>query len=173
LRVHGDPLAILPAARKAVQQMDPNLPLIRPMKQREQFDTTIADHVLFARLAGFFGFLGVLLVATGLYGTLAYRVNLRTAEIGVRMAIGARREQVVWMILKESMLLTILGVIIGLPMAMLVGRALAASLYNVKPLDAGSYLLSILGIAVVSLVASAIPAARAASVNPMRALRME
>jgi ABC-type antimicrobial peptide transport system permease subunit len=77
------------------------------------------------------------------------------------------------MILKESMLLTILGVIIGLPMAMLVGRALAASLYNVKPLDAGSYLLSILGIAVVSLVASAIPAARAASVNPMRALRME
>ena len=103
MRVHGDPLAILPAARKAVQQLDPNLPLIRPMTQRAQFDTTISNQILFARLAGFFGLLAVVLVATGLYGTLAYRVNMRTAEIGVRMAMGARRGQVVWMILRDSL----------------------------------------------------------------------
>src|ERR1035438_2815569 len=92
---------------------------------------TISQHVLFARLAGFFGFLAVILVATGLYGTLAYRVSMRTAEIGVRMAVGARREQVVWMILKDSLVLTAFGVMMGVPLAMLVGHALASSLYEI------------------------------------------
>ena len=173
LRVHGDPLAILPAARKVVQQLDPNLPLIRPMTQRAQFETTIAHQILFARLAGFFGFLAVVLVGTGLYGTLAYRVSMRTAEIGVRMAVGARRGQVVWMILKDSLVLTVAGVAIGVPLAMLVGRAMASSLYGIKPLDAVTYLLAVTGVAVVALVASAVPASRAASVDPMRALRQE
>jgi predicted permease len=173
MRAHGDPLAILPSARKVVQQLDPNLPLIRPMTQREQFDTTISDHVLFARLAGFFGFLAVVLVATGLYGTLAYRVSMRTAEIGVRMAVGARREQVVWMILKDSLLLTVAGVFMGVPLAMLVGRALTSSLYGVRPLDAVSYLVAVAGVAAVAFAASALPAGRAASVDPMRALRTE
>ena len=133
LRMHGDPLAILPAARKVVQQLDPNLPLIQPMTQRAQFDTTIAHQTLFARLAGFFGFLAVVLVGTGLYGTLAYRVSMRTAEIGVRMAVGARRGQVVWMILKDSLALTIAGVAFGVPLAMLAGHALASSLYGDSP----------------------------------------
>jgi len=173
MRMHGDPLAILPAARKAVQQIDPNLPLIRPMTQRAQFETTIAHQILFARLAGFFGFLAVVLVATGLYGTLAYRVSLRTAEIGVRMAVGARRGQVVWMILRDSLVLTAAGVAAGVPLAMLVGRALTSSLYGVKPLDAATYLLAMMGVAVVAMAASAVPAGRAASVDPMRALRTE
>jgi predicted permease len=173
MRVHGVPLAILPAARKVVQQLDPNLPLIQPMTQRAQYDTTISGQTLFARLAGFFGILAVVLVATGLYGSLAYRVSVRTAEIGVRMAVGARREQVVWMILKESLLLTVVGVLFGIPLAMLVGRALTSSLYGVKPLDAVSYLVAVVGVAVVALAASALPAGRAASVDPMTALRTE
>lgn len=173
MRVHGDPLAILPAARKTVQAIDPNLPLIRPMTQRAQFDTTISGQTLFARLAGFFGFLAVVLVATGLYGSLAYRVNMRTAEIGVRMAVGARRGQVVWMILKDSLALTVAGVALGVPLAMVVGRLLASSLYGVKPLDAASYAIAVAGVALVALVASAVPAGRAANVDPMRALRTE
>jgi ABC-type antimicrobial peptide transport system permease subunit len=173
MRVHGDPLAILPAAQKVVQQIDSNLPLIRPITQRAQFETTIAHQILFARLAGFFGFLAVVLVATGLYGALAYRVSQRTAEIGVRMAVGAGRGQVVWMILKDSLTLTVGGVVIGVPLAMLVGRALASTLYGITPLDAATYLLAVAGVTVVALVASAIPAGRAASVDPMRALRME
>jgi predicted permease len=173
MRVHGEPLAILPAARRVVQQMDPNLPLIRPTTQQAQFDTTISEQVLFARLAGFFGLLAVVLVATGLYGTLAYRVNMRTAEIGVRMAVGARREQVVWMILKDSLLLTAVGVVMGVPLAMLVGRALTSSLYGVKPLDTVSYLLAVVGEAVVALAASAVPAGRAAGIDPITALRTE
>jgi predicted permease len=173
MRVHGDPLAILPAARKVVQQLDPNLPLIKPMTQRDQFDTTISQQILFARLAGCFGFLAVLLVATGLYGTLAYRVSMRTAEIGVRMAVGAQRGQVVWMILRGSLLLTAAGVVMGVPLAMLVGHALTASLYGVKPLDAMSYALAVVGVSVVALAASAVPAARAASVDPLKALRTD
>ena len=173
MRVHGEPLAILPATRQAVQQIDPNLPLIRPMTQRAQYDTTISSQLLFARLAGFFGLLAIVLVATGLYGTLAYRVNHRTAEIGIRMAMGARRGQVVWMVLRDSLLLTALGVAIGIPLAILAGRALASSLYGVKPLDGVSYLLSAIGVAGVALIASALPARRAASVEPMTALRTE
>jgi len=173
LRVLGDPLAILPAARKVVQQLDPDLPLIKPMTQLAQFETTISNQVLFARLAGFFGFLAVVLVATGLYGTLAYRASMRTAEIGVRMALGARRGQVLWMILKESLALTAIGMAVGVPLAMLVGHSLASSLYGVKPLDATSYLAAVAGVALVALSASAVPAGRAAKTDPMRALRTE
>lgn len=173
MRVNGDPLAILPSARKVVQQMDPNLALIKPMTQRAQYDTTISSQLLFARLAEFFGLLAVVLVATGLYGTLAYRVSRRTAEIGVRMAMGAGRRQVVWMILRDSLLLTAFGVAAGVPLAIFVGRALSSSLYGVKPLDALTYAVAILGVGLVALVASATPASRAASVDPMRALRTE
>jgi ABC-type antimicrobial peptide transport system permease subunit len=89
------------------------------------------------------------------------------------MAVGARRGQVVWMILKDSLVLTVAGVVIGVPLATLVGRALASSLYGIQPLDAVTYLLAVVGVAVVALVASAIPAIRAASIDPMRALRVE
>ncbi|MGB7137410.1 MAG: ABC transporter permease [Acidobacteriaceae bacterium] len=169
----ADPLAILPAVGKVVAQMDSNAPLIQPALQQEQFDTTISQQLLFARLAEFFGLLAVVLVATGLYGPLAYRVNRRTAEIGVRMAVGARRSQVVWMILEDSLLLTAFGVVTGVPLAMLLGRGLASSLYGVQPLDALSYALAVAGVAAVALAASAVPAARAASVDPLRALRTE
>ena len=173
MRVKGAPLAILPSAQKVVQQLDPNLPLIKPMTQRAQYDTTISSQLMFARLAEFFGLLAVVLVATGLYGTLSYRVNRRTAEIGVRMAMGAGRGQVVWMILRDSLRLTAIGVVVGIPLAMLVGRALSSSLYGVKPLDALTYALSIAGVTIVALIASATPASRAASVDPLKALRTE
>jgi predicted permease len=173
LRVHGEPLAILPAARKALQQIDPNLPLIEPMTQHAQYETTISNQLLFARLAGFFGLLAVVLVATGLYGTLAYRVNSRTVEIGVRMAVGAQRGQVVWMVLRDSLLLTAIGVGIGIPLAALVAKALTASLYGVQPWDAATYALAISGVALVAVAASMVPARRAANVDPLSALRAE
>ncbi len=173
MRVKGAPLAILPSAQKVVQQLDPNLPLIKPMTQRAQYDTTISGQIMFARLAEFFGLLAAVLVATGLYGTLSYRVNRRTAEIGVRMAMGAGRGQVVWMILRGSLLLTAVGVAAGVPFAILVGRALSSSLYGVRPLDAFTYALAVAGVTLVALVSSAVPAGQAASVDPLKALRTE
>jgi len=173
MRVHGDALAILPAVQKVVAQMDPNVPLIDPRLQQEQFERTISQQLLFARLAEFFGLLAVVLVAAGLYGTLAYRVNRRTAEIGVRMAVGATRGHVVWMILRNSLLLSALGVVVGIPLAAMAARALSSSLYGVRPLDPMSYLVAAAGVAAVALAASAAPASRAASVDPLRALRTE
>ncbi len=173
MRVHGDPLAILPSARQVVQQMDPNLPLIQPVTQRAQFDLTISRQLLFARLAGFFGLLAVVLVATGVYGTLAYRVNNRTSEIGVRMAMGAQRRQVVWMVLRDSLMLTGVGVVIGIPLSLLLGKALTSALYGVQPYDAVSYVFAAIGIAAVAIAASVIPARRAAGVDPLTALRSE
>jgi predicted permease len=173
MRVHGNALAILPAVNRTVAQMDPNAPLIEPMLQRTQFEDSISTQLMFARLAEFFGLLAIVLVATGLYGTLAYRVNTRTAEIGVRMAMGARRGQVVWMILRDTLLLTAIGVLAGVPLSYFVGRALASSLYGVKPLDLISYGVAVIGVAAVALAASATPAARAATVDPLKALRTE
>jgi predicted permease len=173
LRVQGNPLAILPAARKVLQQMDPNLPLIQPMTQQAQFETTISQQLLFARLAGFFGLLAVLLVATGLYGTLAYRVNNRTVEIGVRMAVGARRGQVVWMVLRDSLILTVVGVAIGVPLASMTASALTSALYGVEPYDGVTYLWAVCGVPFVAVVASLVPARRAAKVDPLSALRAE
>lgn len=173
LRVAGTPLAILPAAQKVVAQMDPNLPLLKPMEQRAQYEETISHQLLFARLAGFFALLAVVLVATGLYGTLAYRVNNRTVEIGVRMAVGARRGQVVWMVLRDSLVLTAIGTVIGIPFAALAGRALASSLYGVAPDSLAIMTTAVISIAIVALAASMIPARRAANVDPLTALRSE
>lgn len=173
LRTHGDPLAILPSAGKVVRQLDPNLPLIDPITQRAQYETTIAHQLLFARLAGFFGLLAVVLIATGLYGTLSYRVSNRTVEIGVRLAVGAQRSQVLWMVLRESLVLTAVGVAAGLPLALFVGRALRSALYGVTPFDSISYLSAAVIVSVVALTASAIPARRAATLDPLEALRSE
>jgi predicted permease len=169
----GDALAILPEVRKTVAGMDPDVPIIQPILQREQFEQTISRQLLFARLAEFFALLAIVLLATGLYGALAYRVHMRTAEIGVRMAVGAQRAQVMWMILRQSLMLTAAGVAAGLPLAMLAGRALSSSLYGVQPFDPVTYLFALIGLVIVALAASAVPAARAAGVDPLTALRVD
>jgi predicted permease len=173
MRVPGDPMTMLPTVRKVIAQIDPDIPLLEPMTQSAVFAQSIAQQALFARLAGCFGMLAVVLIATGLYGTLAYRVSRRSAEIGVRMALGAQRLQVVWMVLRGSLLLTATGVAIGIPLAMAAGKGLESSLYGMKSLDIASYMFAILGVAIVALFASAVPAGRAASVDPLSALRAD
>jgi predicted lysophospholipase L1 biosynthesis ABC-type transport system permease subunit len=173
LRVTGDPVAMQSTMRRLIAQMDPDMPLLDPMSQSAVFEQSISQQVLFARLACCFGTLAVVLIATGLYGTLAYRVGLRRAEIGVRMALGARRLQIVWMILRGSLLLCAVGVVLGLPLAMAAGKGLESSLYGISSLDVSSYAFAIVGVALVALLASAVPASRAANVSPTIALRVE
>ncbi|HEU5451927.1 MAG TPA: FtsX-like permease family protein, partial [Terriglobales bacterium] len=173
LRVHGDPTAILPAAQRVVQDFGPDLPLMQPMTQQEQYDLSISQDKLVARLSTFFGILAALLVATGLYGTLAYRVNRRTSEIGVRMALGAQRAQVLWMILRESLLLCAIGAAVGLPLSFAAARLLRSMLFEMSPGDPLSFVAALLGVAAVAMAAGLIPARRASSVDPMIALRYE
>ena len=117
--------------------------------------------------------LAALLVATGLYGTLAYRVSRRTAEIGVRMALGAEQRQVLWMVLCEGLRVTVVGMLAGLPLAVVGARVLRSMLFGLGPGDPLTFVGALLGFTLVTLVASLVPARRAASVSPTQALRME
>jgi predicted permease len=173
LRTEGYPTALLPVMRRAVAEFGPDLPLLEPMTQQEQFEKSYTDERLSARLAICFGFLAALLVATGLYGTLAYRVSRRTSEIGVRMALGAQRRQVLWMVLRESLVVSVAGIIVGLPLAVVGARVLRSMLFGLGPGDPLAFAAAILGLAIVVLAASLIPAQRAAKVDPMVALRYE
>lgn len=112
----GDPARLLSDVRRAMYLFAPDLPLLQPMTQQEQYERSYSDGRLVARLAVFFGLLAALLVATGLYGTLSYTVSRRTAEVGVRMALGARGGQVPWMVLRGSLLVSLAGVVLGLPL---------------------------------------------------------
>jgi ABC-type antimicrobial peptide transport system permease subunit len=111
----------------------------------------------------------VLLVATGLYGTLAYRVDRRTSEIGVRMALGAQRGQLLWTVLRESLLVSGAGILAGVPVAIAGARLMRSMLFGVHPGDMISFLLALFGVILVALAASIIPARRAAALDPIGA----
>jgi ABC-type antimicrobial peptide transport system permease subunit len=173
LHTTGDPEALIPSVRAVLREIDPNVPMQKPMTQRAQFDESYSEARLFARLAMFFGIIAILLVATGLYGTLAYRVSKRTPEIGVRMAMGAQRVQVLWMVLRESLLISVIAVLVGLPLAFAGAQLMRSMLFGVMPGDWASFAIAIAGITAGVLASSLIPARRAASVDPMVALRYE
>jgi predicted permease len=173
VHTQGDPEGLIPSIRQVLREVDPNLPMEKPMTQRAQFDESFSEPRLFARLAMFFGLIAALLVATGLYGTLAYRVSRRTPEIGVRMALGAQRPGVLWMILRESLLISVAGAGVGVLLAIAAARLMQSMLFGVSPGDLFSFMCAVFGVMLVALIASAIPARRAASVDPITALRYE
>jgi predicted permease len=173
VRIAGAPSAFWPLAQKTVGQYAPDLPLLKPITQQAQFEDSISQERLVARLALCFGGLAVLLVATGLYGMLAYGIKRRTSELGVRMAIGAQPRELLWMILRESLMISAAGIVIGLPFTFFAMRALTSLLYGLAPNDPLTFGLGVLGIVLVSLAASLSPAMRAASMDPLVALRYE
>jgi predicted permease len=173
LRTSGDTAAALGQARQALMEVDPDLTLLRPMTQQAQFDQSISDERLLARLAMFFGMIAALLVATGLYGTLSYRVGRRTPEIGVRMAIGARRGEILWMVLRESVAVSIAAVVLGVPAAVAAASLGRSMLFGLGAADPMTLVGAVGGITLIAVGSSLIPARRAASVDPMIALRYE
>src|SRR6266852_897370 len=173
LRTESNPAAFLPSVQRVIQDMGPDLAALQPMTQQAQFEASFSQAHLFARLALFFGLLAALLVATGLYGTLAYRVSRRSAEFGVRMALGASPRQVLWIIARESLILSIAGVVLGLPLAIVGARLLRSFLFGLAPEDPLALVLAVLGTCAVVVVASVIPARRATHVDPLVALRYE
>jgi predicted permease len=173
LRSAGSPLALLPEVRRAMTEFAPGLPLLKPGTQQDMFEDSLSSDRLFARLASFFGLLAVLLVATGLYGTLAFKVARRTSEIGIRMALGAQRHQVLWLVLRESLVLCLVGVLVGLPAAIAGARLLRSMLFGLQPFDMLTFIAALLAVVAVALAAGAIPARKASSVMPTVALRCE
>ena len=173
LHSSGDAKGLLAEAARVLRGMDANLPLEKPITQREQFDETISQERLIAILSAFFGALAAFLVAVGLYGTISYSVSRRTMEIGLRMALGAQRKEVLGMVLRESLLLAAVGLGIGALMAFGVGRAMRSMLFGLNPANLTACLLALMGIVTVVAVATFFPARRATSIDPIRALRME
>lgn len=173
VRVKGEATALLPSIERAVRSLDPNLPLENPMSQQAVFEKSYAQQEMFSRLSAFFGLLAALLVAVGLYGTLSYRLSRRTAEIGVRMALGARPIQVLQMLVGESMQIALSGIVLGFLVAVLSAGLMESLLFGLKPRDPITFIGALVVVVLVSLAASLLPARRAAAIAPMQALRIE
>lgn len=173
IRTKGNASTVLPSIERAVRDINPNLPLENPMTQQAVFEHSYAQQEMFSRLSAFFGLLAALLVAVGLYGTLAYRLARRTSEIGVRMALGARPVQVLIMLLRESVQFTLAGLLAGLVIALVSVGVMRSLLFGLQPRDPMTFVVAFVMVVLVALTASLVPARRAASIAPMQALRVE
>ncbi len=172
-RVRGDPAAFAPTLRRAVADVDPNLPLFEVQTMTEVARLSYWDKRLYGILFASFAVIALILAAVGVYGVMSYAVSQRTHEIGVRVALGAQLRDVLSMVVRRGVVLTVLGLAIGLVGAFLVTRVLAGVLFGVSPTDPASYIGISLVLFAVGLVASYVPARRAARVEPAVALRYE
>ena len=173
LRVGMDPAEMFPTLRKAVTELDPDVPFYRMRTLDEQVANSLITERLLATLSGGFGLLATLLAAMGLYGVMAFMVARRTREIGIRMALGASGGSVLWLVMREVLLLVSMGVVIGLPAALGLTRLVQAQLFGVAPSDGVTLCVATAGIAAVALLSGYLPARRATGIDPMRALHWE
>jgi predicted permease len=176
IRTQGDPATYIATVREAVREVDSKLPVADIKTQVQQASETLSMERLFTKLLSLFGVLAQLLAAVGLYGVMAYSVSQRTHEIGVRMALGATRATVLQMILKQGMVLTIVGIVVGLGSAYFLAtylESLTSMLFGVKPRDPLTFAFIAVFLGLVALLACFIPARRATKVDPLVALRYE
>lgn len=169
----GNHAALEEQIRRAIAEVDPNLTVMQLDRYDGILRREFAQEMLIARLTSLFGALALVLAAVGLYGVTAYTVEQRTSEIGIRMALGADRMSVVKMVLRGAFLQLVIGLAIGIPIAIGAGRAMANQLFGVKPYDPLALAGVTVLLALAALIAAMVPAQRAASVEPVEALRAE
>src|SRR5438067_6377756 len=173
VRTASDPASLIAAVRETIRRLDPNLPLTNLTTQAEAVEGRLAQERLFAQAYVLFGLLALALASIGLFGVMSYSVARRTNEIGIRMALGARRADVVSLVMKESMTMVGVGVVIGLAGAFGASRFVATLLFGLAPTDPLTIGLAVSVMIVVSAFAGYLPARRAARVDPMVAIRYE
>ena len=173
VRTSMPPLSLLPGMRSILHEIDPNLAPERPMTQAAQFEESYTTPMLFARLAMAFGVIAVVLVATGLYGTLTYGLQRRRREIGVRMALGALRRDVLKLIFLESLRVAAIGFMLGLPLSLAVAYGMRSQLYQLNSFDLASFTAASAMTLAVAVGASVLPARTAANLNPLDTIRSE
>lgn len=173
LQLHGSMEGLEAQVRHTLSDVDPNLTLLDIQTMQEQVDGNLNQQRTIAQMTGLFGILALILAAIGLYGVTAYAVERRTSEIGVRMALGANRGNIVRLVLRGAFLQILIGLAIGIPISIGCGRLIAAQLYQVKSWDPLVLSGSVIALGICALIASIIPAQRAASIDPVKALRTE
>ena len=173
VRAPGDPTASMAAVRQAVQRIDPNLPIYDMKSMQVQVDESLFVERMVAALSVAFGALASLLAAIGLYGVMSYAVARRTREIGIRMALGAERSRVLWLVLREVALLASVGVLVGGAAALWLTRQVQAQLFGIAPNDPATFGGAVALLGIVAIAAGYMPARRATAIDPMAALRSE
>jgi predicted permease len=173
LRSNADPLVLIPALRREIHTLDSNLPIYDLKTFMQQKNESLAQERLIATLSGFFGSVALLLASMGIYGVLSYSVRRRTREIGIRMSLGAARGKVLWMVLRECLLMVAAGMMIGVPLSLWLSRLAASQLFGLAAWDPMALGVAGLILILIAIGAGMIPALRASSVNPVTALRYE
>jgi predicted permease len=173
VRTQGDPRAVASDVRKAIAQAAPDLPIQDVATVAERVNRLLAQERLIAELTAFFGIVALLLACIGIYGLISYAVARRTAEMGIRMALGARRASVVWLVLREALTLVLIGLAAGVVLVFAVARLVAGLLFGVSPTDPVTLSATALVMLSVAAVAAYLPARRASRVDPMSSLRYE
>ena len=173
LRTDGDPMRQANRIRQIVQSADSRVPVTNLVTQATEIDRTINQEIVMARLGTTFAILALVIACVGLYGTMLYAVARRTREIGIRVALGARRGGVVWMVIKEMLILTMLGLAISVPLARGSAQFVSSFLFDMKTNDTSAIVIALVTLMAASLVASYGPARRATRIEPTTALREE
>jgi predicted permease len=173
IRTTGDPALLAGAVRGAFAEIDPNLPVLMVKTIREQVNQRMDNERFISQLSSSFSLLALLLACIGLYGVMNYEVARRTNEIGVRMALGAQANGVLWLVLRESLVLLGVGIAFGVPAALATTRLLKSQLFGLSASDPVTFAVAILAVGMVTLLAAYFPARRATKVDPMVALRYE
>jgi ABC-type antimicrobial peptide transport system permease subunit len=173
LRTASSPAALIPAVRRTVNDTDSNVPIFGVRTQSQRIDELLTQERLIARLGSCFGGLALLLACVGLYGLLSFEVARRTREIGIRMALGAERADVLRSIAVQGLRVTVVGVVAGIAGGAAVTRFLSSLLFGLEPSDPATFAGVSLILIAVALVACYLPARRATKVDPMVALRYE
>jgi macrolide transport system ATP-binding/permease protein len=173
LRTAGDPLGYVNAVREIVRRADARVPVSDVTTQAAAIDQNINEEITLARLCTVFAMLALAIACVGLYGTVAYNVARRTGEIGIRLALGAQRGPLVWMVLREVLVLAAVGVTISVPAAMGASKLVQSFLFGMKANDAWTLAGAVGTLLAAAMAAGYLPARRAARVDPMVALRNE
>ena len=173
IRTAHNPHAFMSTLPQSVQREEPGLRVFHAETLEQATDNGLTQERMLASLSSFFGLIAMVLAALGIFGVVSFTVSRRTTEIGIRMALGAQRHSVIWMVLKDTLLMLAAGVALAVPLVWAGGRLVASLLYNLAPMDPGTLAIAILLLSGAALLAGYLPARRAAQVDPLVALRCD